>query len=90
MITVSEDVVQIDIEENDLIEAVATVKDLLEYLEDTEINETQQRLIRDLTTASETMEAFWCEHFGDTEHFGGEETDDEGRREDQKGQGASA
>ena len=84
MITVSEEVVQIDIEENDLIEAAATVKDLLEYLEGTEKNESKKRLIRALTTASEAMEAFWCEHFGE------EETDDEGRREDQKGQGTPA
>ena len=84
MIIVSDDLVQIDIEEDDLIEAVAEIKDLLEFLKNTKRSEAQQKLIRNLVTADEVMEAFWCEHFGE------EETDDEGRREDQKGQGTPA
>ena len=61
MITIGEKTVDITISEEDLLKAIAYMKDLKDYAE----NYTGKH-IDELRTAEEVLEAFWAEHFGET------------------------
>lgn len=65
MITKSEDVVQISIGQEELERALAEVFDLLDYMKDQEETKAKKALIKALSVASEAMQAFWLEHFGE-------------------------
>jgi len=64
MTTEKDGKVEISIDEEELIKATATLKDFKDYLDD----QTEgKEFTKDITIAIETMNAFWCEHFGGSE-----------------------
>ena len=60
----TENDVTITIEEKDLYPAIADMESLLEHLKSKPDSEEFQKSV---TTAIETMKAFWCEHFAEVD-----------------------
>ena len=64
MRTITKNEVVIEIGEEELIEAIAELKDFKDYLDE---EYEGKEFTKDVNVAIETMEAFWCEHFGGSE-----------------------
>lgn len=58
------DQVQINIDEETLIKSIALVKDMNDFCKGRS-EEGVSETVEALTCAIETMQAFWCEHFGE-------------------------
>ena len=56
--------VQINIDEETLIKCIALVKDMNDFCKGRN-EEGVSETVKALTCAVETMQAFWCEHFGE-------------------------
>lgn len=66
MVKQNGDTVTFEIGEEDLLKAIGTLKDMRKYLlEQKEVEEGKQELAKDLLVATETLSAFWCEHFAE-------------------------
>lgn len=66
MITINGEETTIEISDDDLVQAIALLKDLKEFCEgQQEVNEGKEETVKALNTAIETMSAFWIEHFGE-------------------------
>lgn len=60
--------VQFNITNTDLIESISLLMELRDFCKEQEQEQDgKQETIKALTTAIETMQAFWCEEFGEDE-----------------------
>lgn len=66
-VTKTETGAQFNITNTDLIESISLLMELKKFCEELKTVEGRQETIKALTTAIETMEAFWCEKFGEDE-----------------------
>lgn len=67
MITKTETGYDISITDNDLVESIGLLKELRKFFGELPKEEGRQETIKALTTAIETMTAFYCEKFGEDE-----------------------
>lgn len=67
MIEIKEDVANTSISEDDIVESIALLQDMLEFVK-TQKEKGHAETEKALTVAVEVMSAFWCEKFGEEEN----------------------
>ena len=66
MIDIGKDIVTISVDTTDVEKSIALLTDMLEFCQKQDIEtEGKKETAAALTTAIETMKAFWCEHFSE-------------------------